>query len=140
MHWCRKLPPLFRSFELRCARMTVNLRYVSMQASSSCIASLAHPHLTPQSRERHCLHPCVANPAPALPRRTAALAALDARNVRKAGSKPASEDPSVVAAGLEAAEKAVNKFVSRRLQPAVKKVRAAAPSVRARQSAVLLTC
>lgn len=58
--------------------------------------------------------------------RTAAVAAIDARNARKLGNKPAAaetEDPRAVASSLEAAEKAVNKFVSRRLQPAVKKVR-----------------
>lgn len=51
------------------------------------------------------------------------MAAIDARNARKAGTKPSgSDDSRAVASSLEAAEKAVNKFVARRLQPAVKKV------------------
>ncbi|KAK9810635.1 hypothetical protein WJX73_006190 [Symbiochloris irregularis] len=56
--------------------------------------------------------------------RAAALAALEAvSGSAKNGAKQGNEDPRVVASSLEAAEKAVNKFVARRLQPAVQKVR-----------------
>ena len=52
------------------------------------------------------------------------MAALDAvSGSAKKGEKQGNEDPRVVASSLEAAEKAVNKFVARRLQPAVQKVK-----------------
>ena len=56
----------------------------------------------------------------------AAQEALDARNQRwrePRKKEDAKEDKRAVTERLEAAEKAVNKFVARRLQPAVQRVR-----------------
>ena len=76
----------------------------------------------------YCQHhsACCAAHDPVLDRRvTAAQQALDARNLRwreRRKKEDVKEDNRAVAERLEAAEKAVNKFVAKRLQPAVQRV------------------